>query len=109
MWLRWERDLNTSSGDPPPTPDFTLAASPTNSSVTVGTSVSVSLSATAVNGFSSQISVQVTGLPTRSFHIAGKHHSHSRHSTAGYRIRSNDRSHDEWNNHVHWYIWFLDP
>ena len=46
---------------PPPTPDFQLAVSPTTQALVAGGSSSVSLSATALNGFSSQISVQVTG------------------------------------------------
>jgi hypothetical protein len=49
---------------PPPTPDFSLAVSPTNQIVNGGSSVSASLSATAIDGFSSQVSVQVSGLPT---------------------------------------------
>jgi hypothetical protein len=53
-----------SQNQPPPTPDFTLAVSPTSQSVDPGGSASVSLSATAVNGFSSQITVQLTGIPT---------------------------------------------
>jgi YVTN family beta-propeller protein len=48
---------------PPPIPDFSLAINPTSQSVDPGSSASVSLSATAIAGFSSQISVQVTGLP----------------------------------------------
>lgn len=48
---------------PPPTLDFSLAVSPTSQVVSGGTSASVSLSATAINGFSSQVSVQVSGLP----------------------------------------------
>jgi hypothetical protein len=48
---------------PPPPPDFSLAVNPTSQSVNGGSSASVSLSATAVNGFSSQVSIQVSGLP----------------------------------------------
>jgi hypothetical protein len=55
---------NGGSPAPPPTPDFQLVVSPTSQSVNAGNSASVSLSATAINGFSSQISVQVTGIPT---------------------------------------------
>jgi len=51
------------SGSPPPNPDFSLAVTPTSQSVDSGSSATVSLSATALNGFSSQISVQVTGVP----------------------------------------------
>jgi hypothetical protein len=53
-----------SQPSPPPTPDFSLAVSPTSQIVNVGSSASVSLSATAINGFSSQVTVQVSGLPT---------------------------------------------
>ena len=45
-------------------PDFSLAVNPTSQSVDPGGSASVSLSATALNGFSSQITVQLTGVPT---------------------------------------------
>jgi hypothetical protein len=48
---------------PPPTPDFSLAVSPTSQMVNGGNSASVSLSATSIAGFSSQITVQVAGLP----------------------------------------------
>jgi|HubBroStandDraft_5_1064220.scaffolds.fasta_scaffold07341_2 hypothetical protein len=52
-----------SQGSSPPNPDFSLALKPTSQSVDAGSSASVSLSATALDGFSSQISVQVTGVP----------------------------------------------
>lgn len=48
---------------PPPTPDFSLALNPTGETVQAGSSASVSLSATVTGGFSSPISVQVTGVP----------------------------------------------
>lgn len=49
---------------PPPTmPDFTLALSTTSVSISEGTSTTVSLTATAVNGFSSQVSIQISGAP----------------------------------------------
>ncbi|MFZ0956953.1 MAG: hypothetical protein WAN60_11470 [Candidatus Sulfotelmatobacter sp.] len=44
--------------------DFSLTVSPGSQSVDAGDSVSVSLSASGINGFTSQISVQVTGVPT---------------------------------------------
>jgi hypothetical protein len=53
-----------SSQSPPPVPDFSMAVSPPSQAVNGGGSTSVSLSATPLNGFSSQISVQVTGAPT---------------------------------------------
>lgn len=53
-----------SKSPPPPTPDFTLAVNPTSVSIAAGSSMPVSLSATALNGFTSQVTVQVTGLPS---------------------------------------------
>ena len=53
-----------SQPQPALTPDFSLAVSPTSQMVNGGSSASVSLSATAINGFSSQVGVQVSGLPT---------------------------------------------
>jgi hypothetical protein len=52
-----------SSQVPPPIPDFQLSVSPTSQTVSAGSSVSVSLSVTALNGFSSQVNVEVAGLP----------------------------------------------
>ena len=53
------------SGSPPSSAsDFSLAVSPTSQIVKAGSSGSVALSATATNGFASQVSVQVSGLPT---------------------------------------------
>ena len=48
---------------PPPTPDFSLAASPNSVSVVAGATAMTSLAATGLNGFTSQISVQLSGLP----------------------------------------------
>lgn len=48
----------------PPPPDFSLSVTPATPVFDAGDSVSVSLSATAINGFNSQIGVQVTGMPT---------------------------------------------
>lgn len=47
---------------PPTTPDFTLVVAPTSVSLLGGGSAAITLSATAINGFASQISVQVNGL-----------------------------------------------
>jgi hypothetical protein len=47
----------------PPPPNFSLAVTPTSQSLFGGKSASVSLSATGANGFTSQISVQVSGVP----------------------------------------------
>src|SRR5271154_4310601 len=52
---------SSGSQPPPPPADFSLAVNTSNQSIAAGNSISVSLSATASNGFSSQISVQVTG------------------------------------------------
>lgn len=51
------------SSGPPPAPDFNLALNPTSASVNPGNSASVNLTANAINGFSSQVTVQITGLP----------------------------------------------
>jgi len=59
VW-RWRRWLPNS----PPRPDFTLSVDPTTQSVSIISSGSVTLSATALDGFSSQIGVQVTGVPS---------------------------------------------
>jgi len=48
---------------PPPSPYFTLGFNPTSVAIVVGNSINVSVSATPVNGFSSQIGVQISGLP----------------------------------------------
>lgn len=48
---------------PPPNPDFSLSVSPTTDSVSAGSSVSVSLSAIPTNGFDSQVTVQISGVP----------------------------------------------
>src|SRR5208282_3830961 len=52
---------SSGSQPPPPKPDFSLAVSPSSQPLAAGNTASVFLSATALNGFSSQISVQVTG------------------------------------------------
>ena len=52
------------AGSVAPSPDFTLSITPGSISMQSGGSVSASLSATGSNGFSSQISVQVSGVPT---------------------------------------------
>jgi hypothetical protein len=52
------------SQPPPPTPDFELKLSPASVSVTAGSSAQTSLSVTPLNGFSGQVSIQFTGLPS---------------------------------------------
>lgn len=49
---------------PPPTPDFLLTAAPSSVTVFPGNGTPVVVSVTAVNGFASQVSVQVTGFPS---------------------------------------------
>jgi hypothetical protein len=46
-----------------PPPDFSLSVTPATPILDAGDSISVSLSATAINGFDAQISVLVTGMP----------------------------------------------
>ncbi|MFZ0584100.1 MAG: IPT/TIG domain-containing protein [Candidatus Acidiferrales bacterium] len=48
---------------PPPLPDFSLSASPGSVSIATGSSATTSLNAKAINGFASEVSVQVSGLP----------------------------------------------
>ena len=49
----------------PPVKDYSLAVSPTSLNLTAGaTGSSLSVKATAVNGFASQVSVAITGLPS---------------------------------------------
>jgi hypothetical protein len=50
-------------GNPPPQPDFTLGLNPTTVSVTAGGAGTTSVTVNALNGFSSQVSVQIAGLP----------------------------------------------
>ena len=51
------------SSPPPPSPDFRLFVTPTSVSIQAGGLAPVSISATASNGFSSQINVQASSLP----------------------------------------------
>jgi hypothetical protein len=51
----------------PPPPDFVLAVNPTSVSVPAGGSAATSLTVTPANGFSSTVSVQVSGLPSGLF------------------------------------------
>jgi WD40 repeat protein len=48
---------------PPPAPDFALGLKPQSISIPAGGSAQTVLSVTAINGFSSNISVQISGLP----------------------------------------------
>jgi hypothetical protein len=49
---------------PPPSPSFTLGFDPTSVALVPGNAINVSVSATPLNGFSSQVGVQISGLPT---------------------------------------------
>jgi outer membrane protein assembly factor BamB len=50
---------------PAPVADFSLAAAPTSLSITAGgTAQTVSLTATAINGFTGSVTVAISGLPT---------------------------------------------
>jgi hypothetical protein len=48
---------------PPPSPDFTLAATPGSRSVIQGGSTSYTVTTTALNGFADPVALSVTGLP----------------------------------------------
>jgi hypothetical protein len=52
---------------PPPVPDFTLSVSPAQASATLGTATApISISVTAVNGFSGTATITLSGLPAGS-------------------------------------------
>jgi hypothetical protein len=53
----------TAPPPPPPTPDFSLGFNPPSVSIAAGSSARTSLSASALNGFSAQVAVTVSGLP----------------------------------------------
>jgi len=48
---------------PPPAPDFSLGLDPASISITAGGTAQTVVSLTALNGFSSSVSVQISGLP----------------------------------------------
>jgi hypothetical protein len=48
---------------PPPPPDFTLTVEPANVTVAPGSSASVTVGITGLNGFNSQANITVTGMP----------------------------------------------
>jgi hypothetical protein len=48
---------------PPPNPDFQIAAVPANLSLTAGGSATSAVSVTPLNGFTAQVTVQLSGLP----------------------------------------------
>jgi WD40 repeat protein len=49
---------------PPPNPDFQIAAKPASVSLTAGGSTTSVLTVTPLNGFTAQVTVQLSGLPT---------------------------------------------
>jgi hypothetical protein len=49
---------------PPPAQDFTIGVSPGSATIPAGSSTTVSVSITALNGLSSQVTIQVAGLPS---------------------------------------------
>jgi hypothetical protein len=48
---------------PPPSPDFTIAASPSSRTITQGASTTYTVTTTAVNGFTGSVALSVGGLP----------------------------------------------
>jgi hypothetical protein len=52
------------STPPPPTPDFSVAASPSSQSVTAGNSTTYTVTTTALNGFAGSVSLSASGLPS---------------------------------------------
>src|SRR5579863_7458006 len=52
------------SQPPPPAADFSLSANPASVSIPAGMTTSTMVTATPINGFSSTVSVQLTGLPS---------------------------------------------
>jgi hypothetical protein len=53
----------STASPPPPSPDFTIAATPSSRTVTQGNSASYTVTVGAVNGFASTVSLAVSGLP----------------------------------------------
>ena len=53
----------TGGGNPPQTPNFALSVSPMSLSVAIGGSNSIIVSAVGENGFSSEVTAQITGMP----------------------------------------------
>lgn len=65
VWLACGSSGGSSGGPPPPPPaDFALSVTPASITVAQGTSATVQVSASPVNGFSAQISVSVSNLPS---------------------------------------------
>jgi len=50
--------------NPPPTPDFSLAATPSSQTIIAGGSTSYTATVTAVGGFTGPVALSVSGLPT---------------------------------------------
>ena len=54
---------SSSAPPPPPTPDFNLSVSSSSINLAAGTSVSASVTITGLNGFTSGVTLQITGMP----------------------------------------------
>lgn len=52
-------------GNPPATPDFTLTINPQSISLTPGSSEPVNFSVGALNGFTGQVDISISGIPTQ--------------------------------------------
>jgi|HubBroStandDraft_1064217.scaffolds.fasta_scaffold01336_4 WD40 repeat protein len=55
---------STGGSNPPPSPDFTLSVSPQSILLAPGTSGSLSISIQAVNGFTGQVEISISGVPS---------------------------------------------
>src|SRR6266851_9109307 len=54
---------SSGGGNPPPAGDFSVSV-PANTSVTQGSSSTLTVDVTGLNGFSSQVTITISGLPT---------------------------------------------
>jgi subtilase family serine protease len=59
--------FTTGAPPPPPTPDFTVGASPATATVTQGTNASYTVSVGATGGFTGTVNLSQTGLPNGTF------------------------------------------
>jgi PKD repeat protein len=58
-----QTDMNAAVGAPAPTPDFSIAGTPSTRTVARGGSTSYTASVTALNGFTGTVTLSVSGLP----------------------------------------------
>lgn len=63
LWGTWAGSFAFSGCAAPPTPDYTLSASPPSQAVPVGSSTSYSVTINRTGGFSGAVSLSVSGLP----------------------------------------------